>query len=93
VLSAAALRAMFTVHAPVEDDDGVIRTEGYGYGWFIGTAAGGHRLVYHPGDNPGFRSFNAICPDDGVRLAVLSNEGGTRLDPVAHELVRTAFPG
>jgi hypothetical protein len=28
-----------------------------------------------------------------VRLAVLSNEGGNALDPIAHDLVSIAFPG
>ncbi len=93
LLSDEARQAMFTVHAPVADDDGVVRTEGYGYGWFIGTAADGHRIRYHPGDQPGFRSFNAWFPDDDVRLVILSNEGATSLDPVIHELVRIAFPG
>jgi hypothetical protein len=27
-----------------------------------------------------------------VRLAVLSNEGTARLDPIAHDLIQTAFP-
>jgi CubicO group peptidase (beta-lactamase class C family) len=90
ILSAAARQAMLTVHAPVEDDDGLVRTEGYGYGWFIATAAG-RRLFYHPGDNPGFRSVNAWFPEDDVRLAVLSNEDGTVLDPIMHDLIRTAF--
>jgi CubicO group peptidase (beta-lactamase class C family) len=93
ILSAAAWEAAFTVQAPVQDDDGLVRTEGYGYGWFIATAAGGRRLFYHPGDNPGFRSINAVFPDDDVCLAVLSNEGATILDPIAHEMIRTAFPG
>jgi CubicO group peptidase (beta-lactamase class C family) len=92
LLSEAARQAMFTVHAPVEDDDGMIRTEGYGYGWFIGSATGGRRLYYHPGDNPGFRSLNAWFPGDDVRLAALSNEGATDLTPVAHRLIRIAFP-
>ena len=92
LLSEAARRAMFTVHVPVEDDDGLVRTDGYGYGWFIGSAAGGRRLFYHPGDNPGFRSLNAWFPDDDVRLAALSNEGSTDHTPVTHRLIRTAFP-
>jgi CubicO group peptidase (beta-lactamase class C family) len=93
ILSQPAREAMFTVHAPVEDDDGLVRTEGYGYGWFIGSASGGHRVFYHPGDNPGYRSINAWFPDDGVRLAVLSNEGASDLDPIVHDLIRTALPG
>jgi D-alanyl-D-alanine carboxypeptidase len=92
VLSDAARQAMFTAHVPAQDDDGVIRTEGYGYGWFIGTASGGRRIFYHPGDQPGFCSFNAWFPGDDVRLAVLSNERATRLGPIVHDSIRTAFP-
>jgi CubicO group peptidase (beta-lactamase class C family) len=92
ILSEAARQAMFTVHVPVEDDDGLVRTDGYGYGWFIGSAADGHRIFYHPGDNPGYRTVNAWFPDDGVRLAVLSNEGATNLNRIVHDLIRTAFP-
>jgi CubicO group peptidase (beta-lactamase class C family) len=93
ILSAAARQAMLTAHAPLEDDDSLIRTEGYGYGWYIATAANGRRFYYHTGDNPGFRSFNAWFPDDDVRLALLSNEAGTDLGPIAHDLIRQAFPG
>ena len=96
VLSDAARQAMFSAHVPVEDDDGLIRTEGYGYGWFTGTGtgtvSGGRRIFYHPGDQAGFCSLNAWFPDDGVRLAVLSNEGTTRLDPIVRDLIQTAFP-
>lgn len=91
ILSPAAREAMFTVQVPVEDDDGLVRTEGYGYGWFIGSASG-RRLYYHPGDNPGYRSINAWFPDDDVRLIVLSNQDRTQLDPVVHSLIATAFP-
>jgi CubicO group peptidase (beta-lactamase class C family) len=92
ILSRSAREAMFMVHAPVEDDDGLVRTEGYGYGWFIGSVSGGHRLFYHPGDNPGYRSFNAWLPDDDARLAVLSNEEAADLDPIVRDLIRTALP-
>jgi CubicO group peptidase (beta-lactamase class C family) len=92
VLSDAARQAMFTAHVPAQDDDGVIRTEGYGYGWFIGTASGSRRIFYHPGDQPGFCSFNAWFPCDDARLAVLSNERATRLGPIVHDSIRTAFP-
>lgn len=92
ILSPAARDAMFTVHMPIEDDDGLVRTEGYGYGWFIGSATGGQRIFYHPGDNPGYRSVNAWFPDDDVRLAVLSNEDTADLDPIVHKLIKAAFP-
>lgn len=92
ILSGAARRTMFTVHVPAEDDDGLIRTVGYGYGWYIGSASGGRRICYHTGDAPGFRSITAWFPDDSVRLAVLSNEDGTDVAAIAFDLIRTAFP-
>src|SRR6202041_282689 len=46
LLSEASRRAMFTVQVPIEDDDGVVRTEGYGYGWFIGSVSG-RPAYYH----------------------------------------------
>jgi CubicO group peptidase (beta-lactamase class C family) len=89
ILSDASRRAMFTPHVPIEDDD-VIRAEGYGYGWFVGTAAG-RRVIFHSGDNAGFRSFNAWFPDDDVRLAVFSNEFTTDVRLIACDLIQKAF--
>ncbi len=91
LLSGAARQAMFSVQVPVLDDDGLIRTEGYGYGCFIATADG-RRLLYHPGDQPGFRSIAAWFPDDDVRLAIVSNDGASDLDPLTHDLILVAFP-
>ena len=54
---------MLTVHAHVDDDDdGLVRTEGYGYGWFIGSVSGGHRVIYRTGNNVGFLALNAWFP-------------------------------
>jgi CubicO group peptidase (beta-lactamase class C family) len=93
ILSPAARQAMFAVHAPVSDDDPLIRTEGYGYGWYVGSLRGEHALLYHTGDNPGFRSVNAWFPRDSVRLVLLTNEETTGIGPLLAELVAVAFPG
>lgn len=70
----------------------IIDTGVFGARWFTGTVSGGRRIFYHPGDQAGFRSLNAWFPDDDVRLAVLSNDGTARLDPIVRDLIRTAFP-
>ena len=45
----------------------------YGYGWFL-TEMQGHRLAYHPGDNSGFRAFNASLPLDETAVMVLTTD-------------------
>lgn len=92
ILSDAARQAMFTVHAAVDDDDGLVRTEGYGYGWYIGGVSGGHRVIYHTGDNFGFLAVNAWFPEDDVRLIVLTNEENTDLQAIVRQMITTAFP-
>jgi CubicO group peptidase (beta-lactamase class C family) len=98
ILSDAARQAMFSAHIPAGDANGFIHggglicTEGYGYGWFIGTVPGGGRIFYHPGDQAGFCSLNAWFPDNDARLAVLSNERATNLDLIARNLIQTVFP-
>ena len=83
---------MLTVQAPIDAPDGLIRTEGYGYGWFIGRASGGRRVIYHTGDNPGSVAMNVWFPDDDVRLAALSNEETTDLMAIIRQAMATAFP-
>jgi hypothetical protein len=85
-------RAMLTVQAPIDAGDGLIRTEGYGYGCFIGRDSGGRRVIYHTGDNAGFVAVNVWYPDDDVRLAVVSNEETTDLIEIIWETMATAFP-
>jgi CubicO group peptidase (beta-lactamase class C family) len=92
ILAESSRRAMLTVQAPIDAPDGLIRTEGYGYGCFIGRDSGGRRVVYHTGDNAGFVAVNAWFPDDDVRLVVVSNEETTDLMAIIREAMATAFP-
>lgn len=92
ILSPASRQAMLTAHAAASDEDPVIRTEGYGYGWYIGSLRGEHPMAYHTGDNPGFRSVNVWFPRDDVRLVLLSNEETTAIGPFLGELTELAFP-
>jgi CubicO group peptidase (beta-lactamase class C family) len=92
-LADASRQAMLTVRAPIADPgDGLVRTEGYGYGWFIGRASGGRRLIYHTGKNDGFVAVNAWFPEDDVRLVVFSNEETTDLMAIIRQATATAFP-
>jgi CubicO group peptidase (beta-lactamase class C family) len=45
----------------------------YAYGWDVGSAAGGQRVVGKPGGQPGAKSYLRIYPDDGIVISVLSN--------------------
>ena len=93
ILGDASRQAMLSVQAPIErGGDGLVRTEGYGYGCFIGRVSDGRRVFYHTGDNDGFVAINAWFPDDDVRLAVVSNEETTDLMPVIRQALAAAFP-
>jgi CubicO group peptidase (beta-lactamase class C family) len=92
ILAGPSRRAMLTVQAPIDPRDGLIRTEGYGYGCFIGRDSGGRRLIYHTGDNAGFVAVNVWFPEDDVRLVVVSNEETTDLMAIIREGMATAFP-
>ena len=91
ILAESSRRAMLTVQAPIDAPDGLIRTEGYGYGCFIGRDSGGRRVIYHTGDNAGFVAVNVWFPDDDVRLAVVSNEETTDLMAIIRQAMATAF--
>ncbi len=64
----------------------------YGYGWFIGhSPVLGHRLVWHDGKIPGFRSYIGRYPDDGVTIILLSNLATVDEMILAHELEQIVF--
>ena len=73
-------------------DDGPVRTEGYGYGWFIGSVWGEHPVIYHTGDNPGFFAINAWFPLDEMRLVLLANDEATDIRAIFFEMIAAAFP-
>lgn len=74
------------VHQPPTDGE-TISASGYGYGLFIGSIAG-QPAWFHPGDNPGYRSFLARLPKTDTTLAVLSNEESLALDDLVPQLLR-----
>jgi CubicO group peptidase (beta-lactamase class C family) len=90
LLSAASRQAQLTRHAPIPEQPGApdrcIRADSYGYGVFIGTIAG-HTAYFHPGDNPGYVSFNAWLPDPDIIITVLSNDETTNIDQLVRHLL------
>jgi CubicO group peptidase (beta-lactamase class C family) len=92
ILAESSRRAMLAAQTPIDAPDGLIRTEAYGYGCFIGRDSGGRRVIYHTGDNAGFVAVNVWFPDDDVRLVVVSNEETTDLMAIIRQATGTAFP-
>ena len=85
-----SLHAMLTPHAPIEDDDETLITTGYGYGMFTGTFAG-QPAYYHPGDNPGYRSFAGWLPDRAASIVILANDQGIDTMDLLRELLPAAL--
>ena len=47
-----------------------------GLSWFLDEKAG-HRTVFHPGGDTGFRSYVLLLPDDRIGIVLVSNWDGT----------------
>jgi D-alanyl-D-alanine carboxypeptidase len=54
--------------------------DGYGFGWVAGHDEG-RRIVWHNGGLIGARAMNAVFPDDGLEIVILTN--ATTADPEA----------
>ena len=90
LITNVSVHAMLTPHAPIEDDDEILITTGYGYGMFTGIFAG-QPAYYHPGDNPGYRSFAGWFPERAASIVVLSNDEGTDAIDLLRELLPAAL--
>lgn len=91
VVSAESWSVMLTRHVALGEAPGeLISDNAYGYGLFLGNV-GGRRIVYHTGDNPGFKTLNARLPDDDLTIVVLSNDEATDMDAVASRLLSAAI--
>jgi CubicO group peptidase (beta-lactamase class C family) len=58
----------------------------YGYGLFSGTLDG-LPIIFHTGDNPGFKSISVWLPDHEASIVVLTNDTTTDVDRVLRQLV------
>jgi hypothetical protein len=57
-----------------------------GLSWFVGQHAG-HRTVFHPGGDTGFRSYILLLPDDGIGIVLESNWDGTPREAIIKEIL------
>jgi hypothetical protein len=57
-------------------------------GMFTGDF-GGHAAHYHPGDNPGHRSFAAWIPDLAASVVMLVNDEDTDIDNLIGQLIQS----
>jgi CubicO group peptidase (beta-lactamase class C family) len=69
----------------VPDEIGMV-TSGYGYGVYLGTISG-RGILYHTGDNPGYRSLLALLPDRRTVFCSVSNEDSASMSRALHEAV------
>ena len=53
-------------------DNGAGKPNYYGFGWFI-SEHGGHKIVFHPGDKPGFSPTFTRFVDDRLTVILLCN--------------------
>jgi CubicO group peptidase (beta-lactamase class C family) len=85
-----SLRAMFAPHVPVSRvDEGIAYTH-YGYGWFTGRLHD-RRILFHTGDNAGFRSFNGRLPDDDAMVIVLANDHRANVNHITAAIARAVL--
>ena len=93
LLSSDSRQARQARHTPLADQsagpDEVVLGQDYGYGVFIGII-GGATAYFHPGDNPGFVSFNAWLPEHDATIAILTNDETTNIDHLVQQLLPAA---
>ena len=83
LLKEPSRRTMFASHAVVGGDrtSTLVSDIHYGYGLFIGRARGAP-VIYHTGDNAGFKAISVWLPDNDLAVASMSNEESTDLEGV-----------
>lgn len=59
---------------------------GYGFGWFSSNTAKGERVIWHDGDNPGYKTMFRRYPDRDLTLIVLSNNYPAGFDKLIGQL-------
>ena len=89
LLPTATRDTMFEPHTPI---DGGPNISGYGYGWIVGQMHG-EPLYLHPGNNPGYASFNALMPTMQLRVILLGNDETADVFAIGMNLLEDALSG
>ncbi|HEV3470708.1 MAG TPA: serine hydrolase domain-containing protein [Pyrinomonadaceae bacterium] len=68
---------------------------GFGLGWRVGTDKKGRRIFHQPGGGPGISCWLVLYPEEGLAIAILSNQtgapvGGAALDVIAESFITAA---
>jgi CubicO group peptidase (beta-lactamase class C family) len=89
VLSEASRRTMFAGQVAVGSDrtSSFVSDLHYGYGLLIGRTEG-RPIVFHTGDNFGFKAMSVWLPENDLAVAVLSNEESTDPEPVVSRVLQ-----
>jgi CubicO group peptidase (beta-lactamase class C family) len=59
---------------------------GYGFGWFLSNTKKGDRVIWHDGDNPGYKTMFRRYPESGHTIIVLSNNYPAGFDRLISQL-------
>lgn len=59
--------------------------DSYGYGLYLGTAAG-NPAMFHTGDCPGYQSINVWLPNQAASIALLTNDETTYREHILQQL-------
>jgi CubicO group peptidase (beta-lactamase class C family) len=62
------------------------KATGYGFGWFLSTTSKGERVIWHDGDNPGYKTMFRRYPETGYTIIVLSNNYPAGFDQLVERL-------
>jgi CubicO group peptidase (beta-lactamase class C family) len=89
VVSAASRELMCTPYAPYGPVSGAVLHGACGYGLFTGRVAG-EEAVFHPGDNPGYKSLLAFFPHRGTTAVLLTNDESAPFDEVVRQVTAIA---
>ena len=76
-----------TLHFVIQSEQKI----GYGFGWFVDESAA-HKIVYHSGDNGGFRTYSFTIPGEGFAIVIFSNRSDISVEDIAENIYHVLYP-